>query len=280
MATTPTGVAAVFDRAAETYDAVGVPWFGPIAAGLVAELAVRPGERVLDIGCGRGAALIPLATAAGPTGSVLGIDLAPRMVDLTADDIRDLPQVTVRVDDAISPQLPAESFDVIAASLVLFFLPDPVAVLRQWRALLVPGGRLGITTFGPQEPGWVEIDAVFQPYLSPAMLDARASGRRGPYASDEGVSGLFSDAGFEDVRTSHHDVEAVFDSPEHLLRFTWSHGQRAMWEAVPEVERDGIARQLLDTAARRADPSGRLRLRQQVRHTLALRGFTQETSGH
>ena len=44
MASTPTGVAGVFDRAADTYDTVGVPWFQPIAAGLVAELAVRPGS--------------------------------------------------------------------------------------------------------------------------------------------------------------------------------------------------------------------------------------------
>jgi SAM-dependent methyltransferase len=280
MASTPTGVAAVFDRAAETYDAVGVPWFQPIAAGLVAELAVRPGERVLDIGCGRGAALIPLAAAAGPTGSVLGIDLAPRMVELTARDVRHLPQVTVQVADAASPQLPAASFDVIAASLVLFFLPEPVPALRQWWALLVPGGRLGITTFDVQDPRWLEIDAVFLPYLPAGMLDARASGRRGPYSSDDGVSGLLTEAGFVDVRTSHHDVEAVFDSPAHLLQFTWSHGQRAMWEAVPEAERDVVAQQVLDTAARLAEPSGRLRLRQRVRCTLGLRGFMQETPGH
>ena len=60
----PPGTAGVFDRA----DHVGVPWSGPIARGLVEELDVRPGERVLDLGCGRGAALLPLAREAGPTG--------------------------------------------------------------------------------------------------------------------------------------------------------------------------------------------------------------------
>lgn len=92
----PSGPAAVFHRVAETYDNVGVPWFRPIAAGLVAELAAQPGERALDIGCGRGAATIPLADAVGPTGTVLGIDLAPRMVELTAADVADRPQVHVR----------------------------------------------------------------------------------------------------------------------------------------------------------------------------------------
>ena len=87
MSTSPPGIAGVFDRAAETYDAVGVPWFGPIAAGLVEVLNVQPGERVLDVGCGCGAALVPLAHATGPTGSVLGIDLAPAMVARTAAEI-------------------------------------------------------------------------------------------------------------------------------------------------------------------------------------------------
>ena len=89
------GPAGVFDRAADTYDAVGVPWFQPIALRLVTELAVQPGERVLDIGCGRGAALFPLAEAAGPAGSVVGIDLSPRMVELTAADATALPQAWI-----------------------------------------------------------------------------------------------------------------------------------------------------------------------------------------
>lgn len=261
----------MFDRAADTYDTVGVPWFQPIAAGLVAALAVRPGERVLDIGCGRGAALIPLAEAAGPGGSVLGIDLAPRMVELTARDVAHLPYVTVRVGDAQEPELPAASFDVVASSLVLFFLTDPAAALRQWWDLLVPGGRLGIATFGAPDPRWKQVDDVFLPYLPPGMLDARTSGREGPFASDDGVAALFEAAGGVRVSTTHQVVDAVFDNPEHLLRFSRSHGQLAMWEAVPAGEWDAVSRQLVDTAARFADDTGRLVFHQQVRYTLGFR---------
>jgi tRNA A58 N-methylase Trm61 len=65
-----------------------VPWFGPIAQGLVQELVVRPGERVVGAGYGCGAALVPLAHATGPTGPALGLDLTPRMVERTAQDLR------------------------------------------------------------------------------------------------------------------------------------------------------------------------------------------------
>ena len=201
MIDSPGGIAGVFDRAADTYDDVGVPWFGPIAAGLVEELAVQPGERVVDIGCGRGAALRPLAEATGPTGVALGIDLAPRMVELTSADLAGLPQVEVRVGDARDPGLPLEAYDVVSSCLVLFFLPDPGTAVRTWATALVPGGRLGVTTFGPQDDRWKAVDDVFSPFLPPSMLDARTSGSRGPFGSDEGVEALLADAGVTDVRT-------------------------------------------------------------------------------
>lgn len=268
----PDGIAGVFDRAADTYDDVGVPWFGPIAAGLVDELAVRPGERVLDVGCGRGAALAPLAHAAGSDGYALGIDLAPRMVELTARDLADLPQVEVRVDDAREPALPASSFDVVASCLVLFFLPDPAAALRAWTELLVAGGRVGVTTFGEQDERWRAVDALFDPHLPPAMLDARTSGRRGPFASDAGMEHLFDDAGLDAVRTVHRTVEATFRDPEHFLEFSWSHGQRAMWEAVPEEAHGELRRDVLDAVGALGDTSGRIAFGQDVRHTFGMRG--------
>ncbi|MGI3784413.1 MAG: class I SAM-dependent methyltransferase, partial [Janthinobacterium lividum] len=193
--TTPSGPAGVFDRAAATYDAVGVPWFTPIAEGLVAELAPVAGERALDVGCGRGAVLAPVARLVGPSGSAVGIDLAPEMVRRTAADLTDLAWVEVRVDDASAPSFPPGSFDLVASSLVLFFLDDPAAALRRWRELLVPGGRLGVATFGEQDPRWRKLDAVFLPFLPAALKDARTSGTTGPFGSDAGMEALLADAG-------------------------------------------------------------------------------------
>ena len=66
----------LFDAVADSYDQVGVDFFQPIAEGLVAELEPKPGERGLDLGCGRGAALLPIARAVGPSGSAVGGDLS------------------------------------------------------------------------------------------------------------------------------------------------------------------------------------------------------------
>jgi len=260
-------VGGVFDRVADTYDAVGVDFFQPIANGLIAELAPAPGERCLDVGCGRGAVLFPLAQAVGPTGSVVGIDLSPNMVAATAADAVGT-AIEVRVGDAQQPEVADASFDVVASSLVLFFLPDPVAALRAWRAALMPAGRVGVSTFGDYSPGWREVDAVFAPYLPQQMADPRTQGTESPFASDVGVERLLAAAGFTDTRTSTITVEVRFDDEQHWYRWTWSQGQRRMWEAVPDGERDAVRATAEERLQQMRQPDGRFGFDQIARFTL------------
>ena len=266
-------VAAVFDRVAPTYDSVGVPWFTPIAERLVRELAPAPGERVLDIGSGRGAATFPVAAAVGPGGRVTAIDLAPGMVQALRADVeaRGLGQVRVEQMDAAAPDLEAASFDVLASSLVLFFLADPGAALERWHDLLLPGGRIGISTFGAQHPIWRAVDELFVPYLPQQLLDARTSGRSGPFGSDEGVATLFAEAGLAAVRTTRHTVPVVFRDVAQWQEWTWSHGQRTHWEAVPEEARDGVLAAAARTLEAARDADGTITLTQEVRYTFGRR---------
>lgn len=145
-------VAAVFDRSADSYEQVGPQFFTPFGQALVERAGIVRGDRVLDVGCGRGHVLIPAAAAAGPEGSVVGTDLAPGMVERTAEATASLPHVTVLLGDAAAPDFPDASFDVILAGLVIFFLPEPDKALVEYRRLLKPGGRMAFTTFGKQDP--------------------------------------------------------------------------------------------------------------------------------
>src|SRR6266576_6371116 len=117
---------------AATYDRVGVDYFEIFGRQLVATAHLAPGERVLDIGCGRGAVLFPAADAVGAQGQVTGIDLSPGMVQATASEVehRGLNHVDVHVMDAQGPTLPTASYDVVLAGLAIFFLPDPVVALN------------------------------------------------------------------------------------------------------------------------------------------------------
>jgi len=275
-------VAAIFDSVAQVYDQVGVAWFTPIAQALVAQVAPRPGERALDVGCGRGAATVALAEAVGPTGAVTAVDISPRMVELLRADLAapgadgqhdgqhdGRAPVEVAVGDAAAPQLPARSFDVVVASLVLFFLPDPGAALAAWRELLVPGGRLGVSTFGPRDAAWEELDDVFTPYLPPAMLDARTSGEKGPFSSDAGVEALLTGAGFGRARTVTTVAEVTVETPQRWEAWCRSHGQSAMWRAVPADALDAVRAEAYARLERARGEDALFHLSQQVRLTLA-----------
>jgi SAM-dependent methyltransferase len=171
--------------------------------------------------------------------------------------------VEVRVGDAMDPEFEPESFDLLASSLVLFFLRDPAGALRRWRSLLVPGGRLGISTFGTNSPDWRAVDAVFKAYLP-----KRAAS---PFGSDAGVEDLLVDAGFKCVRTATMTVPVRFDDEDHWYRWTWSTGRRGWWEAVPPGDRETLrsaAHQALD---RCRDAEGRIGFDQVARFTLGVR---------
>lgn len=265
-------MAALFDSVADTYDAVGVDLFQPVAAGLVDALDPQPGERALDVGCGRGAVLLRLAEAVTERGSVTGIDVSPRMVEATAADVAraGLSWVDVVVGDAMAPAV-APPFDVVASSLVLFFLPDPLEALRSWRALLAEGGRIAVSTFGPYDHAWREhVDATLASFR-PTETDARTTGAQGPFATDAGVEQLLSDAGFRAVRTVTTTVSPRFDDARHWQRWSMSVGQRQFWEAVPADRRGEVERACFAAVERCRKADGRLGFDQEIRYTLGQR---------
>lgn len=148
-----------YDRVAAIYDRV----VGPIEADLrrdaIAALGVEPGDRVLEIGCGPGHALVELARDAGPGGDVIGLDAAPAMLDRasrrtsagdgTGDRTGDRrASVDLVLGDALGLPFEDGTIDAIfaEATLELFSATDLTVVLAACRRVLEPDGRLGAVT--------------------------------------------------------------------------------------------------------------------------------------
>ena len=263
-------IAGVFDRSARTYDQVGVDFFGAVGAQLVSDAGVGAGQRVLDVGCGRGAVTFAAAEAVGPRGSVLGVDLAPTMVELTADDAkqRGLDHVQVAVMDAQEPDLEAAAFDVVLSSLVLFFLPDPTSALRAWRAATRDGGRLGITTFaGRDDERWSWLKDVF-PARDPKAGTPDVE-ERSVFDSTDGVHGLLDQARWVSPSTVEREHVVRFADAEQWLQWSWSHGMRMFWERTPEDRRAQVRTRALTELAAMQERYGELSVRMQVRYTTA-----------
>jgi hypothetical protein len=160
----------------------------------------------------------------------------------------------------------------VASSLVLFFLPDPLGALRGWRELLVDGGRVGVSTFGAYDRRWAEeVDGAIQANLAGEVADARTSGARGPFASDEGMEELLREAGFAEVRTATITVGARFEDPDQWYRWSMSVGQRRLWESIPQDRRPEVLDRVKVAVARCRTDDGGLGFDQQVRYTLGVR---------
>lgn len=144
--------AATYNAASDAYDDPANSFWSRFGRDTVARLGLRRGDRVLDVCCGSGASAIPAAEAVGPEGSVLGIDLAERLLALArakagASGLRN---IEFRAGDMLDLRLPAASFDAVVCVFGIFFVPDIAAAVGALWHLVTPGGKLAITTWGPR----------------------------------------------------------------------------------------------------------------------------------
>ncbi len=115
---------------------------GPDSDVLLDRAAVRPGQRVLDLGCGPSGIIAQLSHRVGPAGRVVGVDRDPALVALARAFVEDagLANVEIMEADARSTGLPASSFDVVHARTLLVNVPEPGSVVAEMARLVGPGG--------------------------------------------------------------------------------------------------------------------------------------------
>jgi ubiquinone/menaquinone biosynthesis C-methylase UbiE len=275
MSDTIAEIAAVFDRAAQEYDRRGVDFFGPAGQTLVDLVGVREGETILDVGCGRGASLIPAAQATGVRGHVTGIDISPGMVRLCQDTItaHGLSQARAEVADATDPDFPAGTFDAILAGFILFFLPDVEGALTAYRRLLRPGGRLAATIKPEDDPRRAAVQSAFDTAIGP-YLDPAAGAPAAPttaLGSADQVAELLDRAGFTDIAFTDKVYPVSFADIRQFWQWSWSHGGRRKLERIPAGRRAEAEQAAVKALQPLLDDAGRLPHPLPVRFVTAAR---------
>jgi arsenite methyltransferase len=130
---------------ARDYDQISARWQFIAGQVLVGNLAIKKGERVLDVGCGTSLLAQYIADITGPSGYVLGVDPLPLRIQIAAARAR--PGLEFRVGDAYGlHDLRDASFDVVCLNAVFHWLPEKTGPLQQFARLLKSDGRLGIST--------------------------------------------------------------------------------------------------------------------------------------
>jgi SAM-dependent methyltransferase len=181
-----------FEVAAEAYDRYMGAWSRQLSPQLVEFAGVRPGQRVLDVGCGPGALTAELAGRLGAQ-SVSAVDPSESFV--AAARTRH-PGVDVRAATAESLPYPDGTFDAALAQLVVHFMADPVSGLAEMARVMRPGGVAAACVWdyagdrGPLGPFWEAVRRA-----DPDVDDeSRLAGTREGHLGE-----LFAAAGLRDV---------------------------------------------------------------------------------
>jgi ubiquinone/menaquinone biosynthesis C-methylase UbiE len=208
-------------NAAENYQRDFVPAIGlPVSAELLRAADLQAGERVLDVACGTGVITRQAAVQVGPSGSVTGVDITPEMLAVASAQpvpagAAPVAPIEWRQGDATTLPLPDERYDVVLSQLGLMFMADRAAAAAEMRRVLVPGGRLVLSTAGRIQPVFEIMDRAIARHV-----DADLAGFVQSVFSlhdPEVVATLFRSAGFDGVTSRVYEVPLLLPAPTEFL---------------------------------------------------------------
>lgn len=133
----------------------------PLGLAAMNRLDPRPGERIIDVGCGCGETTAEIARRVGSNGRVLGIDISEPLGAKARKVTAELPHVEIRITDAQTSPLESEAFDALFSRFGVMFFADPVAAFANLRNALRVGGRLSFVCWRAiSENFWMTIPAM------------------------------------------------------------------------------------------------------------------------
>jgi SAM-dependent methyltransferase len=226
----------------------------------------RPGDRVLDIGCGFGDTTQQLAALVGAEGEALGVDVSEPFIDAARQEAEEAGALNVRfeVGDVQVMEL-EQTFGYAFSRMGLMFCANPVQALRNVRQALAPGGRFCAVVWRRKiDNEWVHrAEQVVEEYLEhPEESDEPTCGP-GPFsmANADTVSEQLKIAGFEQIGFQRCDLPLKIGRDlDHAVEFNMALGPAGevlrMWEGRIDEIRPKIAADLREALAEFEGPDG------------------------
>ena len=197
---------------AEAYELIDLQ-LSPLGLRAIEALGLCSGNIVLDIGCGAGQTLLQLAERVGIEGQVIGVDVAPLLLEIAKRRTEPLSQVRLIQADAQSLDLPSESTDAVFSRFGVMTFNDPVAAFANFRRILRPSGALAFTCWRSLQEN--ELDHL---PLSAAGLQSPVDVSPFSFADPECIRSTLEAAGFSEIIIQPHDEKV---SSGDLDAMTW-----------------------------------------------------------
>jgi ubiquinone/menaquinone biosynthesis C-methylase UbiE len=197
-----------YSMGAASYEEYGGEMFRAYAKPLVDGAGLKPGQHVLDVACGPGTASLLAAPVVAPDGDVVGVNLAPGMVELARKKAEEAHLTNVTFREADAEHLPFQdySFDLVVSSHGLVHTTNRVKALHEMWRVLKKGGSIAVSVWStPERSVAISIVAKIIRERFPAAIVPGA-----PMWFDFGSEGTLeqalSDAGFCAVRVGRHTM--------------------------------------------------------------------------
>lgn len=229
---------AEFRTSGEAYDRHVGRYTDELAAALVEVAGVRPGQRALDVGSGPGALTRALAAITGAD-DVAAVDPSPPYAEACRARV---PNADVRVATAEALPFADGTFDVVLSQLVLNFMSDAPAGVREMRRVARPGASVGACVWDYAD-GMTLLRRFWDAALrvDPEGAGERDEGRVMPYCTPPELEALWTGAGLDDVACGELDAGARYEDFDSL------------WEPLESgVAPSGAYAAALDAGARAA----------------------------
>jgi SAM-dependent methyltransferase len=191
----------------------------PLGRRALAALAARPGERILDIGCGGGETALDLARAVAPDGTVLGVDLSAAVLEFARRAADRCARLRfIQADAQVFPFEPG-SFDAAFSRFGVMFFADPTVAFINIRRGLKPNGRLAFVCWRALEENPLDILPLraASPYLPPQPDHHPDAPGPFAFADANRVRGVLAKAGFADIEINAHDEQVTSGDLDTML---------------------------------------------------------------
>jgi SAM-dependent methyltransferase len=184
-------------------------WSRRVAREFLAWLAVPPGSRWLDVGCGTGALTQTILAQTAPAG-VQGVDASASFVAYAQEQTLD-PRAAFAVEDAQALTAAGATFDAAVSGLMLNFVPQPERAVAGMARVVRPGGTVAAYVW--DYAGQMELMRYFWDVaaaLDPVVAGPLAEGTRFPLCQPEPLAALWQGVGLTDVEARPIDIPTVF----------------------------------------------------------------------
>lgn len=243
-------ITTIFNAASTDYDNAALRFFPYTADRMVEYLKPHRGWTVLDVATGTGALALALSQSVGQDGRVMGIDLSEWMLARAEANLKkmSLDNVDLIQMDAEQPDFQSDFFHAVTCSFGLFFIPDMLRALTQWRRMTRPKGVVLFSSF--TEKAFAQLGGCFMEDLAAAGVDMQDKPMASVRLKDADVCReLMQQAGYHNIQQTTMQMGYHLTDEDAWWDVVWGSAMRGLLELIPKSEREAFKQRHLSRIA-------------------------------